>query len=46
MELIVERSMGLTGADGGMVSLIEGGELVVGAAAGRASGLVGNRRPI
>jgi len=46
MALIVERSMALTGADGGMVSLIEGEELVVGAAAGRASGLVGNRRTI
>jgi diguanylate cyclase (GGDEF)-like protein/PAS domain S-box-containing protein len=44
MDLIVDRSMTLTGADGGMVSLVEGDELVVGAAAGRASGLVGNRR--
>jgi len=46
MQLLVDRSMALTGADAGMVSIIEGDELVIGAAAGRASGLVGNRRRI
>jgi diguanylate cyclase (GGDEF)-like protein/PAS domain S-box-containing protein len=44
MQLVVDRSMALTGADAGMVSLIDGDELVIGAAAGRAAGLVGNRR--
>jgi diguanylate cyclase (GGDEF)-like protein/PAS domain S-box-containing protein len=46
MRLVVDRSMALTGADAGMVSIIEGDELVIGAAAGRASGLVGNRRKL
>jgi len=46
MELIVARSMALTGADAGMVNLIDGGDLVVGAAAGRASALLGSRRRI
>jgi hypothetical protein len=41
MQLVVDRSMALTGSDAGMVSLIDGDELVVGAAAGRASALVG-----
>ena len=44
MDLVVARSMALTGADGGMVSLIEGDELVIGAAGGRAADLVGRRR--
>ena len=46
MELIVARSMALTGADAGMVNLIDGGDLLVGAAAGRASALLGTRRRI
>jgi diguanylate cyclase (GGDEF)-like protein/PAS domain S-box-containing protein len=46
MQLVVDRSMALTGADAGMVSIIEGDELVIGAAAGRASGLVGTRRKL
>jgi diguanylate cyclase (GGDEF)-like protein/PAS domain S-box-containing protein len=46
MQLVVDRSMALTGADAGMVSIIEGDELVIGAAAGRASGLVGARRKL
>jgi diguanylate cyclase (GGDEF)-like protein/PAS domain S-box-containing protein len=46
MQLVVDRSMALTGSDAGMVSLIDGDELVVGAAAGRASALVGNRRTL
>jgi diguanylate cyclase (GGDEF)-like protein/PAS domain S-box-containing protein len=45
MELIVERAMELTRAEGAMVSLIEGDELVVAAAAGRATKMSG-RRPI
>jgi diguanylate cyclase (GGDEF)-like protein/PAS domain S-box-containing protein len=45
MELIVARAMELTRADGAMVSLIEGDELVVAAAAGRATKMSG-RRPI
>jgi diguanylate cyclase (GGDEF)-like protein/PAS domain S-box-containing protein len=45
MELIVERAMDLTRADGAMVSLIDGDELVIAAARGIASG-VGERRPI
>ena len=46
MQLVVDRSMALTGSDGGMVSLIDGDELVVGAAAGRAAGVVGTRRKL
>ena len=45
MRLIVERAIELTRADGAMVSLIEGDELVVAAAAGLAA-KVGDRRPI
>jgi diguanylate cyclase (GGDEF)-like protein/PAS domain S-box-containing protein len=46
MELIVERSMALTKADGAMVSLIEDDELLVGAAGGSAAMAVGSRRPL
>jgi diguanylate cyclase (GGDEF)-like protein/PAS domain S-box-containing protein len=46
MRLIVERIMALTKAEGAMVSLVEGDDLVVGAAAGIAVGAVGNRRAI
>ncbi len=44
--LIVERSMALTRAEGAMVSMIEGDELVVSAACGIASKAVGGRRAI
>jgi diguanylate cyclase (GGDEF)-like protein/PAS domain S-box-containing protein len=44
MELIIDRAMALTGADAGMVSLIDGDELVIRAAAGRAHALLGGRR--
>src|SRR5215213_9019387 len=46
MRLIVERSQALTVAEGAIVSMLEGEELVVGAASGVASHLVGNRRPL
>ena len=46
MQLIVERSQALTVADGAFVSLIDGEELVVGAASGTASALVGERRSL
>jgi diguanylate cyclase (GGDEF)-like protein/PAS domain S-box-containing protein len=46
MELIVDRSMALTRAEGAMVSLVEGDELLVGAANGIAAGSVGSRRPL
>jgi diguanylate cyclase (GGDEF)-like protein/PAS domain S-box-containing protein len=45
MELIVDRAMELTRADGAMVSLIEGDELVIAAARGLAGKMHG-RRPI
>jgi diguanylate cyclase (GGDEF)-like protein/PAS domain S-box-containing protein len=45
MELIVERAMELTRAEGAMVSLIDGDELVVAAAAGLATKM-GGRRPL
>jgi diguanylate cyclase (GGDEF)-like protein/PAS domain S-box-containing protein len=46
MQLVVDRSMALTGADAGMISIVDGDELVIGAAGGRASGLVGGRRKL
>ena len=45
MELIVDRAMELTRADGAMVSLIEGDDLVIAAARGLAGKMHG-RRPI
>ena len=44
MQLIVERSQALTVADGAMVSLIDGDDLVVGAASGTTAHLIGQRR--
>jgi diguanylate cyclase (GGDEF)-like protein/PAS domain S-box-containing protein len=46
MALLVERSMALTGADGALVSLLDGSDLVARAAAGIAAGTVGVRRPL
>ena len=46
MNLIVERSQALTVAEGAIVSMIDGDELVVGAASGVVSQMVGNRRPL
>jgi diguanylate cyclase (GGDEF)-like protein/PAS domain S-box-containing protein len=46
MALIVERSQALTAAEGAMVSLLDGDDLVVGAASGVASHVVGARRPL
>jgi diguanylate cyclase (GGDEF)-like protein/PAS domain S-box-containing protein len=46
MELIVDRSVALTRAEGAMVSLVEGDELLVGAANGIAASAVGSRRPL
>ena len=46
MRLIVERSQALTAAEGAIVSLIDGDDLVVGAASGIASHVVGTRRPL
>jgi diguanylate cyclase (GGDEF)-like protein/PAS domain S-box-containing protein len=46
MQLIVERSQALTVAEGAIVSLIDGDDLVVGAASGITSQLVGQRRPL
>ena len=45
MKLIVDRAMELTRAEGAMVSLIDGDELVVAAAAGLATKM-GGRRPL
>ena len=44
MELIAERAMALTVAEGAMVSLLEGDELVVGAAVGRGQRRARNTR--
>ncbi len=44
LSLIAERSLDLTHADGAMVSLVEGDELVVAAACGSAAPTVGTRR--
>jgi diguanylate cyclase (GGDEF)-like protein len=46
MELVLARSQALTGADGAMVSLVEGDELLTRAASGISAGLVGRRRPL
>jgi diguanylate cyclase (GGDEF)-like protein/PAS domain S-box-containing protein len=46
LQLIAERSMELTSADGAMVSMIDGDELVVAAACGTAGQTVGSRRRI
>jgi diguanylate cyclase (GGDEF)-like protein/PAS domain S-box-containing protein len=46
MALLVERSQALTGADGAMVSLLDGSELVTRAAAGIAAATLGVRRPL
>jgi diguanylate cyclase (GGDEF)-like protein/PAS domain S-box-containing protein len=46
MALLVERSMALTGADGALVSLLDGSDLVTRAGAGIAAGTVGVRRPL
>jgi diguanylate cyclase (GGDEF)-like protein/PAS domain S-box-containing protein len=46
MQLIVERSQALTVAEGAIVSLIDGEDLVVGAACGVVSRLLGSRRPL
>ena len=46
MGLIVERSQALTAAEGAIVSLLEEDALVVGAATGVASPLIGTRRPL
>jgi diguanylate cyclase (GGDEF)-like protein/PAS domain S-box-containing protein len=46
MTLLVERSQALTGADGAMVSLLDGDELVTRAGAGIAAATVGVRRPL
>ena len=46
MQLIVERSQALTAADGAIVSMIDGDELVVGAASGSAAELLGERRAL
>jgi diguanylate cyclase (GGDEF)-like protein/PAS domain S-box-containing protein len=46
MGLIVERSQALTAAEGAIVSLLDEDDLVVGAATGVASHLLGTRRPL
>jgi len=46
MKLIVERSQALTVAEGAIVSMLEGDDLVVGAASGVVSHLVGSHRPL
>ena len=46
MELVLARSQALTGADGAMVGLVEGDELLARAASGISAGLVGRRRPL
>jgi diguanylate cyclase (GGDEF)-like protein/PAS domain S-box-containing protein len=46
LQLIAERSQALTVAEGAMVSLLDGDDLVVGAATGAASHLLGMRRPL
>jgi diguanylate cyclase (GGDEF)-like protein/PAS domain S-box-containing protein len=46
MKLIVERSQALTVAEGAIVSMIDGDDLVVGAASGIAAHVVGTRRPL
>jgi diguanylate cyclase (GGDEF)-like protein len=46
MQLVLARSQALTGADGAMVSMVEGDELLTRAASGISAGLVGRRRPL
>jgi len=46
MQLTVDRSQELTRAEGAMVNLIEGEQLVVRAAGGIARAMVGDRRPL
>jgi diguanylate cyclase (GGDEF)-like protein/PAS domain S-box-containing protein len=46
MQLVLARSQELTGADGAMVSLVEGDELLTRAASGISADLVGRRRPL
>ena len=46
MQLVVDRSQALTRAEGAMVNLVEGDQLVVRAAGGSAQAMVGDRRPV
>lgn len=46
MQLVLARSQALTGADGAMVSLVEGDELLTRAASGISADLIGRRRPL
>ena len=46
MQLVLDRSQALTGADGAMVSLVDGDELLTRAGSGISAGLVGRRRPL
>jgi diguanylate cyclase (GGDEF)-like protein/PAS domain S-box-containing protein len=46
MQLVLARSQELTGADGAMVSLVDGDELLTRAASGISADLVGRRRPL
>jgi diguanylate cyclase (GGDEF)-like protein/PAS domain S-box-containing protein len=46
MQVIVDRAMALTCAEGAMISLIEGDEVITRAAGGIASRFQGNRRPL
>ena len=46
MELVLARSQALTGADGAMVRLVDGDELLTRAASGISAGRVGRRRPL
>jgi diguanylate cyclase (GGDEF)-like protein/PAS domain S-box-containing protein len=46
MRLMAERSQAITGAEGAMVNLIEGDELVTRAASGISARVVGLRRPL
>jgi diguanylate cyclase (GGDEF)-like protein/PAS domain S-box-containing protein len=46
MEVIVERAQALTRAEGAMISLIEGDEIVTRAACGIAAGFMHHRRPM
>ncbi|HUY30942.1 MAG TPA: diguanylate cyclase [Acidimicrobiales bacterium] len=46
MKLTVEHARRLTGADGAMVNLVDGDDMVVRAAGGTAESVLGDRRPI
>ena len=46
MQVIVERAQALTRAEGAMVSLIEGDEIVIRAASGIAARFLRTRRPL